>query len=148
MSGGRYDLAIVITREEFHSFSATTNPYLVTKAALMSQGVPVQEIQIETMESTGRQYILNNVALACYGKLGGIPYTILASRQVAHELIIGLDSLQLGEGRLSARSRVRRNHDDIQRGRELPSFKRCERGAVRGLYRGTEGVSGYLHRGD
>lgn len=106
VNAGPYDLAIVVTREEFHSFSTATNPYLVTKAALMSQGVPVQEIQIETIESAGRQYILNNVALACYGKLGGIPYTILASRQVAHELIIGLDSLQLGEGRLSTRSRV------------------------------------------
>ena len=46
------------------------------------------------------------MALACYGKLGGIPYTILAPSQMPHELIIGLDSLQIGEGRLSPRSRV------------------------------------------
>ena len=106
INGGPYDLAIVVTREEFHSFSATNNPYLVTKAALMSQGVPVQEIQIETIEGKGQEFILNNVALACYGKLGGIPYTILAPSQMPHELIIGLDSLQIGEGRLSPRSRV------------------------------------------
>lgn len=106
INSGSYDLAIVVIREEFHSFNAATNPYLVTKSALMSQGVPVQEVEIETIEGRGIQYILNNLALACYGKLGGIPFTILAPPPVAHEIIVGLGSVNLSEERLSSRSRI------------------------------------------
>ena len=106
MDSGPFDLALVVTREEFHNLHGEENPYLVTKAALMSQGVPVQEIEVETLRERGIQYILNNVALACYAKLGGIPYTIAAPTLLAHELVIGLGSVQLQEERLSERSRV------------------------------------------
>jgi argonaute-like protein implicated in RNA metabolism and viral defense len=51
-------------------------------------------------------YILNNFALACYAKLGGVPWLIQANRGIAHELVFGLGSASLGEGRLGARERM------------------------------------------
>lgn len=103
-----FDLGLIVIRESFHDLMGGENPYLVTKAALMSQGLPVQEIEIETITSReqGIQYILNNFALACYSKMGGIPFTIASMPPIAHELIIGLGSTELQENRLGTRSRV------------------------------------------
>ena len=103
-----FDLALVVIREAFHELHGDRNPYLVTKAALMSQGVPVQEIEIETINSReqGMQFILNNFGLSCYSKMGGIPFTIAAMPPIAHELIIGLGSVELQNERFGARSRV------------------------------------------
>lgn len=101
-----YDLALVVIREAFHELTGDDNPYLVTKAVLMSHGVPVQEVEIETIREASRQYILNNIGLACYAKLGGIPYTIPAAPGLAHELVIGLGSAIIRESRLWGARRV------------------------------------------
>jgi len=103
-----YDLALVVIEESFHKLDGDANPYLVSKAVFMNHGVPVQEIEIETMRSSTYQlqYILNNVALACYCKLGGIPYAITASPVVAQELVIGLGSAIIRKQRLQGSERV------------------------------------------
>lgn len=101
-----YDLALVVIREAFHELTGDDNPYLVTKAVLMSHGVPVQEVEIETIREASRQYTLNNIGLACYAKLGGIPFTIPAAPGLAHELVIGLGSAVLRESRLGEERRV------------------------------------------
>jgi len=101
-----YDLALVVIQEAFHELTGEDNPYLVTKAVLMSHGVPVQEVEIETIREASRQYILNNIGLACYAKLGGIPFTIPAAPGLAHELVIGLGSAVLRESRLGEERRV------------------------------------------
>jgi argonaute-like protein implicated in RNA metabolism and viral defense len=51
-------------------------------------------------------YILNNIALASYAKLGGIPWLLQANRAIAHELIFGLGSASVGESRLGNRERI------------------------------------------
>jgi hypothetical protein len=43
------DLAIVVIKEDFHNLHGEENPYLVAKSTFMSQGIPVQEIEIETI---------------------------------------------------------------------------------------------------
>jgi len=101
-----YDLALVVIQEAFHELAGDGNPYLVTKAVLMSHGVPVQEVEIETIREASRQYTLNNIGLACYAKLGGIPFTIPAAPGLAHELVIGLGSAVLRESRLGEERRV------------------------------------------
>jgi hypothetical protein len=103
-----WNLALVQVQESFHDLAGDANPYLVSKAAFLLHGVPSQEIKIETMGLADSQlvYILNNVALACYAKLGGIPWLIQANRGIAHELVFGLGSASLGESRLGARERV------------------------------------------
>ncbi len=104
----RYDLALVVIEERFHELHGDANPYLVSKAVFMGQGVPVQEVEIETIRSTPYQiqYILNNMALACYCKLGGIPYAITSSPVVAQELVIGLGSAIIRKQRLQGSDRV------------------------------------------
>lgn len=104
----RYDLALVEIEERFHDLSGPTNPYLVTKAEFMSHQIPVQEFEIETSEipDSRLQYILNNMGLATYAKLGGTPWLVKAHLPIAHELVIGLGSAQIGEGRLGGNERV------------------------------------------
>jgi len=100
-----YDLAVVIIEERFHRLFGDENPYLVAKSVFMSQGIAVQEIEIETVRGPGKQYTLNNMGLACYAKLGGIPWTISSLHPVAHELVIGMGSATIRAGRLTPMKR-------------------------------------------
>jgi hypothetical protein len=107
--GFRYDLALVETEERFHVLRGTTNPYLVTKAEFMSHQIPVQEFKIETTDipDSRLQYVLNNMALATYAKLGGgVPWLVRAHLPIAHELVIGMGSAHIGDGRLGDTERV------------------------------------------
>lgn len=100
-----YDLAIIIIEESFRSFTGNSDPYLVAKSVLMSQGIPVQEVEIETIRQSGRPYSLDNIALACYAKLGGTPWTISSPSLANDELVIGLGSATLRQTRLSPTAR-------------------------------------------
>jgi hypothetical protein len=106
--GTRYDLALVEIEERFHDLSGASDPYLISKAEFMSQQIPVQEFEIETTEipDSRLQYVLNNMGLASYAKLNGTPWLIRASRPIAHELVIGLGSAKIGDGRLGDSERV------------------------------------------
>lgn len=101
------DLAIVQIRDEHRKLRGNNNPYFVSKAAFMEAGIPVQAVKIENMEADEYQlaYILNNIALASYAKLDGIPWVISNLATATHELIIGLGYTEMGEGRLSEKSR-------------------------------------------
>lgn len=68
--------------------------------------VPVQEVRIETVRQSKLAYPLNSIALACYAKLGGIPFVIAAPRTLAHELVIGIGSAHVKESRLTEPERV------------------------------------------
>ena len=46
------------------------------------------------------------MGLATYAKLNGMPWLIRASCPIAHELVIGLGSAHIGEGRLGDSERV------------------------------------------
>lgn len=104
----RYDLAFVVIQER-HRLLGSDDPYLVAKAALMNDGIPVQEIEIETINlpTENQPFILNNIALACYAKLGGTPWLLASPKGqgIAHELIIGLGSATLRESRLQGEER-------------------------------------------
>lgn len=98
-------LSIVVIREQHADLPDETNPYYVTKAALMSQGVPVQVMEIETLRRRNA-YILNNVALAMYAKLGGIPWVLASKPEVTHEIIVGIGSAVLQKSRHGFGDRV------------------------------------------
>jgi hypothetical protein len=57
---------------------------LDTKAEFMSNQIPVQEFEIETTDipDSRLQYVLNNMGLATYAKLNGVPW--LGSGAHAH----------------------------------------------------------------
>jgi Piwi domain len=100
------DLAFVITSQEQEELSGDDSPYLVCKSTFMSQGVPVQDVQIETIRRGDLAYPLDSIALACYAKLGGTPYVIAAPRAMTQELVIGIGSAHVKQTRLTAPERV------------------------------------------
>lgn len=103
----RPDLGLVQTRKAFEALPADRNPYLVAKAAFMKAGICVQSAHIETMEMphANLAYTLNNLALATYAKLGGLPFVMSTRTPATHELVVGLGYSEVGEGRFGPRSR-------------------------------------------
>jgi hypothetical protein len=99
---------LVEIEEAFHGLRGPLNPYLVTKAEFLSHQIPIQEVEYETTEIPDNrlQYVLNNMGLATYAKLGGTPWLVRAQLPIAHELVVGLGSANVGEGRLGERQRV------------------------------------------
>jgi hypothetical protein len=104
----RWDLALVQIERAFRNLDGANNPYLVTKHAFLTHQTPVQEFTLETAALWEGQlaYALNNMALATYSKLGGTPWLLRCDRAIAHELVIGIGSAKVGEGRLGNRERV------------------------------------------
>jgi hypothetical protein len=72
----------------------------------MAQGVPVQLVEIETIRRPKIEYILNNLSLAMYAKLGGIPWTLAPNTDLAHEIVVGIGSARLSDSRRGAGERV------------------------------------------
>ena len=99
-------LALVQVCEAHKRIIASDNPYYVAKSHFMRSGVPVQAVRLETIDnSRGRVYSLNNLALAAYAKIGGIPWVISAPGVATHELVIGIGSTEVGGRRLGGRTR-------------------------------------------
>jgi len=99
-------LALAVIREQHRELPDTSNPYYTTKARMMAQGVPVQLVEIETIRKERLDYILNNLSLAMYAKLGGIPWTLSPNPDGAHEIIVGIGSARLAQGRRGKGERV------------------------------------------
>lgn len=99
-------LAMVVTSEVQEHLQGDESPYLVAKSALMGQGVPVQDVQIETIRNGDLADPLDTMALACYAKLGGRPFVIAAPRTIKQELVIGIGSAHVTPSRLSDPERV------------------------------------------
>lgn len=87
------NLAIVIVDKGQQHLTGNASSYLAAKSVFMSQSVPVQEFQIESVRDRSFAEILRAVSLACYAKLGGVPFLLRpATRPTAHEVVIGLGS--------------------------------------------------------
>jgi hypothetical protein len=95
------DVVLVAVRDE-DAFVENDNPYLAAKAFLLAQGIPSQEVRTSVVRSrpSGLPYILENVAVAIYAKLGGCPWTIRPSLPLTKEVVIGMAHAEFG-GRYS-----------------------------------------------
>jgi hypothetical protein len=104
----KWDLAIVQIEERFHKLYGDRNPYFITKAAFLAQQIPVQEFETETanLSAYSLAFALNQMALATYAKLGGVPWVMQTGQPTAHEIVFGLGSASIGEGRLGKRERI------------------------------------------
>ena len=100
------DAALVVHVDGDRELIGAQSPYYTAKAVLMSQGVPVQSVRLPTILQNNISYSLNNIALALYAKLGGIPWTLSVQQKLVHEIIVGIGSAQVGFDRLSERERV------------------------------------------
>jgi len=103
----RPDLAFVVI-EERHKGTGLDDPYLIAKSTFLSQGVPVQELELETIRGPqgSLPFVLDNIALASYAKMGGIPFVMAAQSPIANELVFGIGSAVLGAGDGVAGERV------------------------------------------
>ena len=108
----RWDLALVQVEERFKTLVGDSSPYFVTKGLFLTQQVPIQDFRTEitSIQDSQLQYILNNMALATYAKMGGIPWLLKASPTIAHELVFGLGSAHLRGSRFGGVKRAGRNY--------------------------------------
>ncbi|AXF06545.1 hypothetical protein CUJ91_00540 [Paraburkholderia graminis] len=106
--GFEWNLAIVQIDQDFKSLRDELNPYYATKAIFLKHRVPVQEITVETMNFSNQQLVfaLNNMSVATYAKIGGIPWLLKSQPRGAHELVIGIGSQDLATDRLAQKKRV------------------------------------------
>ena len=99
--GERWDLALVQVRQSFKKLQAVDNPYYWGKNLFFLHQVPVQDFTIELLEQNNYSlgYSLNNMALACYAKMGGVPWLLKSSPTLSHELVVGIGSANIGKER-------------------------------------------------
>lgn len=86
------ELVYVIVNEAQEKLSPNNSPYYVSKAKLIGNGIPTQDIQIETIRQNLSAYTLTNIALNSYAKLGGTAWTIENEDKLKDELVIGIGS--------------------------------------------------------
>lgn len=102
----RWNLALIQTDEAFHALRGDDNPYLLTKALFLSQQVPTQAFEWESIRPGVRlDATVNNIGLAVYAKVNGIPWLLPIHQTVAHELVVGIGSFEASESRLGGRER-------------------------------------------
>ena len=99
--GERWDLALVQVRQSFKKLDVVDNPYYWGKNLFFLHQVPVQDFTIELLDQKDYSlgYSLNNMALACYAKMGGVPWLLKSSPTLTHELVVGIGSANIGKGR-------------------------------------------------
>jgi hypothetical protein len=86
-----YDLALVTMAEAYKQLPVEESPYHRTKAKLLNQRVPSQDILVKNLQHS-TTLVENNVALNVYSKLGGTAWTIEKAEKDIPELIIGIAS--------------------------------------------------------
>lgn len=106
--GGRWDLALVQVRQSFKKLDVGDNPYYLGKSLFFLHQVPVQDFTIEllTQSDYSLGYSLNNMALACYAKMGGVPWLLKSSPTLSHELVVGIGSANVGPERGVGNQRI------------------------------------------
>lgn len=106
--GSRWDLALVQVRQSFKKLKVTENPYYLGKSLFFLHQVPVQDFTIEllTQADYSLGYSLNNMGLACYAKMGGVPWLLKSSPTLSHELVIGIGSANVGQHRGAGNQRI------------------------------------------
>lgn len=97
--GGRWDLALVQVRQSFKKLDVLDSPYYWGKSLFFLHQVPVQDFTIELLSQSDYSlgYSLNNMALACYAKMGGVPWLLKSSPTLSHELVVGIGSANVGQ---------------------------------------------------
>ncbi|MBL7840602.1 MAG: hypothetical protein JNJ75_10710 [Cyclobacteriaceae bacterium] len=86
------DLIYVIVNEAQEKLSANYSPYYVCKAKFIGNGIPTQDIQIETIRQNLNAFTMTNIALNSYAKIGGTGWTIEKEDKLKDELVVGIGS--------------------------------------------------------
>lgn len=101
------DVALVIVTDRDGELPHDVNPYLHSKAMLLMAGVATQHARLSKISSPDNslQYILQNVSIALYAKLRGVPWTVDHDLTIADELVIGIGTVELSDSRIQERHR-------------------------------------------
>ena len=101
------DVAIIILLDSHTRLLDPQNPYLHSKAILLMAGIPVQEVRLATISQPQRelQYTLQNLTLALYSKMNGLPWTVNHDLTINDELVIGIGTCELSGSRFTTRQR-------------------------------------------
>lgn len=102
-----YQAALAVILDEEASLPDPVNPYLRAKAVLLMNGIPVQEARLSTLTKPPAylQYTMQNIAVALYAKMGGVPWTVAHDLGVDDELVIGMGMAELSGSRFRERQR-------------------------------------------
>lgn len=92
------DLVYVVVNQFQEKLPNNISPYYKTKAKLIGNGIPTQDIQIETIRHNLNAFTMTNISLNSYAKLGGTAWTIEKEEKLKDELIIGIGSTISDEG--------------------------------------------------
>jgi Piwi domain len=101
------DAAIVVLLDEHADLPGVDSPYLNAKAWLLMAGIPSQEMRLSKIRQPpeGLQWILQNVTLALYAKMGGVPWTVDHDLTINDEIVIGIGNAELSGSRFEPRQR-------------------------------------------
>lgn len=91
ISNLNYDLAIVTVSANDKVTPIQSSPYYISKAKLLNQRIPTQEITVEIMRKADNM-ILDAIALNIYSKIGGSAWTIEKVQKQKTEVVIGISS--------------------------------------------------------
>lgn len=108
MGADEVAIAVVENASEFKHRAKTEDPYLFCKAKLINQGIPSQEVRIETMKMDDKSlgFALTNITLGMYAKMGGIPWRMPWGEQIHHEVAFGIGSKVFKVGRFGGGNRI------------------------------------------
>lgn len=101
------DAAVVVLLDSHARLPDSENPYLHSKSLLLMAGIPVQEARLATISQPKKdlQYTLQNLTLALYAKMKGLPWTVDHDLTINDELVIGVGTCELSGSRFTARQR-------------------------------------------
>lgn len=85
-------LIFVVVNEAQKKLSPNQSPYYYCKAKLIGNGIPTQDIKIETIRQNLNNFTMGNIALNAYAKLGGTGWTIEKEDKLREELVVGIGS--------------------------------------------------------
>lgn len=92
-------LVIVVLNEEHKKIlDIKQSPYFLCKAKLLGQGIATQDVQVKHIQKKN-QFVMNNLALNMYAKIGGTGWTIQNIEKRKQELVIGVGSSINKEGK-------------------------------------------------
>lgn len=94
------NLVIVVLDENHLKITESIlSPYYVCKAKLIGQGIPTQDIQVKHIKNIN-DFVMNNIALNIYAKIGGTAWTIEKIEKRKEELVVGIGSSMNKDGKL------------------------------------------------
>jgi hypothetical protein len=102
-----YDVALVALPDELSRLDDAVSPYLHAKASFLMSGIPTQQFRLSTASGPdyGLQYVLQNIALSMYAKMGGVPWTVDQGLAVDDEVVLGMGVAELSDSRYDRRQR-------------------------------------------